>query len=317
MADSIIDGTLFNTANIMYTSPKATAQGAKSVNILNKHVKKGLVLSTPLMLTWGAADFVDEKTGQSDGKFSMSLQFPGDEYATEDTKAFLNNMKSLEDKIKADALIYSKEWFGKVHKSADIIDELFSPMLKYPNLKGTREPDYSKQPALKIKVPLWDGVWKCEIYDEEGEKLFPSSSNESITPLDYLKKGANIAVLIQFGGIWFVNGKFSISWKLLQAVVQKPRPTLSGQCFIKLKSSDKEKLKASQDKLEEEQSENISSVLVEDSDDENENEPDTQPPPLNETSNQEELKQEVADPVVKETPSVVEQSKKKVVTRKK
>ena len=39
MADSIIDGTLFNTANIMYTSPKATAQGAKSVNILNKHVK--------------------------------------------------------------------------------------------------------------------------------------------------------------------------------------------------------------------------------------------------------------------------------------
>jgi hypothetical protein len=47
MADSIIDGTLFNTANIMYTAPKATAQGAKSVNILNKHVKKGLVLSTP------------------------------------------------------------------------------------------------------------------------------------------------------------------------------------------------------------------------------------------------------------------------------
>jgi len=317
MADTIIDGTKFNTNNIMYTSPKANPQGGKSVNILNKQTKTGLRLSTPLMMTWGASDFVDEKTGVGNGKFDMSLQFPSEEYKTEESSLFLKNMQAFQDKVKADALVYSKEWFGKVHKSADIIDELFSPMLKYPNLKGTREPDYSKQPALKIKVPLWDGVWKCEIYDEEGEKLFPSSSNESITPLDYLKKGANIAVLIQFGGIWFVNGKFSISWKLLQAVVQKPRPTLSGQCFIKLKSSDKEKLKASQDKLEEEQSENISSVLVEDSDDEDEDEPDTQPPPLNETSNQEELKQEVADPVVKETPSVVEQSKKKVVTRKK
>jgi hypothetical protein len=52
------------------------------------------------MLTWGASDFVDEKTGQSDGKFSMSLQFPSEEYSTEDTKAFLKNMKALEDKIK-------------------------------------------------------------------------------------------------------------------------------------------------------------------------------------------------------------------------
>jgi hypothetical protein len=108
MADSIIDGTLFNTSNIMYTSPKATAQGGKSVNILNKHVKKSLVLSTPLMLTWGASDYVDEKTGQGNGKFDMALQFPSDEYGNEDTKAFLRNMKSLEDKIKADALINSK-----------------------------------------------------------------------------------------------------------------------------------------------------------------------------------------------------------------
>jgi hypothetical protein len=85
MADAIIDGTLFNTANIMYTSPKATSQGAKSVNILNKQVKKGLVLSTPLMLTWGAGDFIDEKTGTGDGKFSLALQFPSSEYSNEDT----------------------------------------------------------------------------------------------------------------------------------------------------------------------------------------------------------------------------------------
>ena len=47
MADTIIDGTKFNTNNIMYTSPKANPQGGKSVNILNKQTKTGLRLSTP------------------------------------------------------------------------------------------------------------------------------------------------------------------------------------------------------------------------------------------------------------------------------
>lgn len=265
MADSIIDGTLFNISNIMYTSPKATSQGAKSVNILNKHVKKGLVLSTPLMLTWGAADFIDEKTGQSDGKFSMSLQFPGEEYSTEDTKAFLNNMKSLEDKIKSDALIYSKEWFGKVHKNPEVVEALWTPMLKYSKDKSTGEYDYSKPPNLRIKIPQWEGVWKVEIYDEDGEKLFPGEPN--VSPLDYLKKGSNIACLIQFAGIWFVNGKFSASWKLVQAVVQKPKATLQGSCFIKLKNNDKEKLK-NQKVIEEDVEETYTTnVLVEDSDD--------------------------------------------------
>jgi len=314
MADTIIDGTAFNLNNIMYTSPKSSPQGGKSVNILNKTTKTGLRLSTPIMLTWGASDFVDEKTGVGNGKFEMSLQFPSEEYKTEDTDLFLKNMQAFQDKIKSDALIYSKEWFGKVHKSSEIIDELFSPMLKYPNFKGTREPDYNKQPALKIKIPLWEGSWKCEIYDEDGEKLFPSLKNTVITPLDYLKKGANIAVLIQFGGIWFVNGKFSISWKLIQAVVQKPKPSLTGQCFIKLKTVDKEKLKVPQIENDcNDFNENISSVLVEDSDDENELY--TQPEPTQVIEPLNEIIQLNVEPVVQEQ-TIQTDTKKKVVKRR-
>ena len=266
MADRIIDGTQFNVNNIMYTAPKATPQGAKSVNILNKLTKTGLTLSTPLMLTWGAGEFVDQNTGQGDGKFTLSLQFPGQEYQSDDTNAFLRNMKALEDKIKADALVYSKEWFGKVHKSADVVDALWTPMLKYSKDKNTGEYDYNKAPTLRIKLPQWEGAWKSEIYDEDGNKLYPSTSNSSASPLDYLKKGSNIACLIQFAGIWFVNGKFSASWKLVQAAVQKPRPTLQGQCFIKLKPQDKEKLKTQV--VEDDVDEHVSSTIVEDSDDE-------------------------------------------------
>jgi hypothetical protein len=266
MAERIVDGAQFNAENIMYTAPKASAQGGKSVNILNKTTKTTLTLSTPLMLTWGASDFKKDGEEVGNGRYELSLQFPNEEYKTPDTEAFLKNMKAFEDKIKADALIYSKEWFGKVHKSAEIIEELFTPLLKYPKNKATGEYDYSKQPTIRLKLPQWEGVWKTEIYDEESNRLYPSTENPGLTPLDYLKKGSNIASLIQFAGIWFVNGKFSASWKLVQAVVQKPRAQLQGQCFIKLKTQDKEKLKNQTVKDEDEPL--VISTKVDDSDEE-------------------------------------------------
>jgi hypothetical protein len=270
MSERIIDGTQLNSENLYFGAPKATAQGSKSVNILNPATKTGLTLSTPLMLTWGATDYKAEGEEKGNGKFELSLQFPNDEYATDDTRAFLENLKSLESKIKSEALVRSKDWFGKVHKSPDIIEALWTPMLKYPKDKNTGEPDHTKKPTLRVKVPQWEGVWKSEIYDEDGNKLFPNAENP-MTPLDYLKKGSNIMCLIQFGGIWFVNGKFSANWKLIQAVVQKPRAALHGQCFIKLKTQDKEKLQKQQ--VAEDDTavdDNIGSTIVDDTDEEEE-----------------------------------------------
>jgi len=267
MADRIIDGTQLNVESLLFGAPKATAQGSKSVNIMNKATKTVLTLSTPLMLTWGASDYKAEGEEKGNGKFEMSLQFPNDEYITDDTTAFLQSMVNLEEKIKSNALVLSKEWFGKVHKSPEIIDALWTPMLKYPKDRNTGEYDHTKKPTLRVKIPQWEGVWKSEIYDEEGNKLFPSPDTP-LTPLDFLKKGSNIMCLIQFGGIWFVNGKFSANWKLIQAVVQKPRAALHGQCFIKLKSADKDKLKKQEVIEEDAADENVGSSIVDDSDEE-------------------------------------------------
>ena len=99
MAETIVDGTLLNAQNIKFSAPKANASGGKSVNILNKMTNSGLRLSTPLMLTWGASDFVDEKTGKGNGRYEMGLQFPSDEYKNADTDAFLKNMQEFEKKI--------------------------------------------------------------------------------------------------------------------------------------------------------------------------------------------------------------------------
>jgi len=314
MAETIVDGTLFNAADIRYSAPKANASGGKSINILNKLTNSGLRISTPLMLTWGASDFVDEKTGKGNGKFEMSLQFPNDEYKTEDTAAFLTNMQQLEAKIKDDALTNSKEWFGKVHKNAEVVDALYTPMLKYSRNRETGEPDLNKAPTLRVKIPMWDGSWRCEVYDEDGEKLFPNLTNPLATPIDLIQKGTQVASLIQCGGIWFANGKFGVTWKLIQVVVQKPRASLSGQCFIKLKTADKEKLKSTPAPVADvvdDDNEAVHTAEVEDSDEEEDDTPVPTPAPAPAPA------PVAVPPPAPAVAAVAEEPKKKKVVKKK
>ena len=259
-----VDGTAFDCNKTRYSAPKANASGGKAVSVFSTELSSGLKVSTPLMLTWGASDYEGNK------QYAMSLQFPSQEYLTADTSAFLQNMKTFEDKIKADALTNSKEWFGKVHKSPDVIDALFTPMLKYSKDKQTREADLTKSPTLSVKTPQYDGQWKFEVYDEDENKLFPNNESLGINPLDYLQKGTHLACIIQCGGLWFANGKFGITWRLAQAIVQRPKATIGGKCLLKLKTTDKEKLKAQVAPIVEHVDEVALSVVVEDSDSEDE-----------------------------------------------
>jgi hypothetical protein len=244
MTDSIIDGTKINTEVFSYSAPKAHASGGKVVNLYNKYSKESLTLSTPLILTWGAQEGQDQQKNPT-GKFTMSLQFPNADFPNADCQAFLDGMRKLEGQVRADAMKNSKEWFGKVISSADVMEEKFNVMLRHPKIKGTQEPDVSKAPTLTVKIPCWSGVWKPEIYDEDGNGLYINGKvNSHLTPLEFLKPKTHVICLLQCGGLWFVNGKVSITWNLKQAIVQKPKASMEGQCFLKPKAADKEKLRA-------------------------------------------------------------------------
>jgi len=265
MADTVIEATEFNCENIKYSSPKANAAGGKAVNIYNRQTNSRLNISTPMILTWGASDFVDPKTGEGNGKFEMTLQFPTDEYNNDELRKFLDNMKAFEEKIKADALKNSKDWFGKIHKSSEVVDALYTPMLKYSKDPNTGEYNYSKPPSIRVKIPVWEGVWKCEIYDDDGVCLFPNSKN--VTPVSLIQKGTTVKVLMTCGGIWFANGKFGVTWKLIQAMVQKPRAQLSGRCYLKpLVKEESNSPKSPLPKEEEKTTEIELSVAIDESD---------------------------------------------------
>jgi len=305
MANSIVDGTNINVNVFSYSSPKAHASGGKVVNLYNKHFKESLTISTPLMLTWGAQEGQEQSTGKPTGKWTMSLQFPNSDYPNEDAEDFLKSMRALENKIKADALVYSKEWFGKEIKSAEVIEEKFNIMLRHP------KKDETKPPTLTIKIPQWSGVWKPEIYDEDGEPLYINGkTNSHLTPLEFLKPKTHVICLIQCGGLWFINGKVSITWNLKQAMVQKPKQSMEGTCFLKPKASDKAKMKTLPPPEEVDNDEGVATTIVDDSDEEEEDEA-LVPVVVVEPPVQEPVK-------VEEPPQVQEEVKpKKKVVRKK
>ena len=237
----VIPGASFNPEKDMkYTKPKVNSVGGRSVGIVNSKTSTVLNLSSPLMLTWGVNDFTDDKTGKV--SYDLALQFPNEGFETPATKKFLENMAAFEKKIKEDAIANSKEWFSKPKMTADAVDALWTPVLKYPKNKDTLEADTTRAPTIKVKLPFWDGAWKeLELYDVDMQPVFPDPMNPALSPKDLIAKGSHIAVSIQCGGIWFANGKFGVTWKLFQAIV-KPKMSLKGKCHIKLDEEDKTKI---------------------------------------------------------------------------
>jgi hypothetical protein len=193
------------------------------------------------MMTWGIGDFVDEKTGESDGKYSMSLNFPNADYANAGTTALLDKVKAFETQILNDAVKNSEAWFGEEQPLA-VVKHSFYPVLKYSKDKVTKKIDPSKPPSLRAKVPNYNGRWGIEIYDTKSERIFPCD-NENMTPMDFIPKMSNVACVLQCGGLWFGGKGWGLTWKLVQCVV-KPKELVSvyGKCHIQLSMDDISKM---------------------------------------------------------------------------
>jgi len=226
----------WNTSSNRYMQPKVNERGGKSITIISTQSNRSLHLSTPLMMTWGISDFVDEK-GESDGKFSMSLVFPNSDYSNNACDEFLNKLKAFESQILDDAVKNSEAWFGE-EMSREVAKHTFFPFLKYSKDKTTKKIDLTKPPTIRAKVPNYNNRWAVEIYDTSSKLIFPCD-NENMTPMDFIPKKSNVACVLQCGGLWFGGKGWGLTWKLVQCVV-KPQEVVSvyGRCHIQLSTDE-------------------------------------------------------------------------------
>jgi hypothetical protein len=229
-------------------------------------------------MTWGISDFVDEKTGESDGKYTLSLNFPNEDYSNPAVREFLEKLKSFEAQLLKDAAKNSEAWFGE-EMSLEVVKHMYFPFLKYSKDKTTKKFDYSKPPSIRAKVPNYGGRWAVEIYDTAGKLIFPNS-DANMTPMDFIPKLSNVACIIQNGGLWFGGKGWGTTWKLVQCVVKpKIQDSVYGKCHIQLSPDDIQTIEKapvpSEDAEEEDEPSSAPvSTEVEDSDAEEEAEPE-------------------------------------------
>jgi len=326
----VVTASEWNPSAIRYMQPKVNDRGGKSINIISSQTGRGVAVSTPGMMTWGVGDYVDEKTGESDGKFSMALVFPNDDYATPATTEFLEKFKSLENQILDDAVKHSEAWFGE-EMSREVAKHTFFSALKYSKDKTTKKIDPSKPPSIRAKVPNYGGKWGIQIYDTNSvpNLMFPCD-DVTKTPMDFIQKRSTVACLLQCGGLWFGGKGWGVTWKVIQCAV-KPQEmeSIYSRCHIQLSPDDltalsKQEVKTGEDDVAGDEDDLPVSTQVADSDDE---EGDDEPEPEVKPVVKKVIKKApvdvpsatVAEPVVaavEESASATEPVKKKIVKKK-
>lgn len=235
MANLIVKASEFAPATQMiYGKPNVNKKGGKSINIINATTKKWLTMHTPLMLTYGVMQRVNDDGTTT---YDMSLQFPRDEFSNKDTQELKSVLAEMEEKIIQDAFANSRDWFGKKYNSIDVLRELWTPMLKFPKNKEDGSLDTTRAPTMKVKLPIYknkDGSDdpKFDLFDLNSRSIFPNDSGD--TPDLLVQKGSNVCCVITCGGIWFASGKFGVTWKLNQAMVKPPDTFEKGKCYVSM-----------------------------------------------------------------------------------
>jgi hypothetical protein len=265
----VLDTAGWSPSALKFMPPKVNDKGGKSINVVSTQSNRSLHVSTPLLTTWGISDFVDPQTGESDGKYQISLTFPNESYANKNTEMFLDKMKQFETAIIEAAAKNSELWWGE-SLDMGILKHTFFPTLKYPKVKGTKKADLTKMPNINAKVPFYEkeNRWNVEIYDTTGNLMFPCE-NEELTPSHFVPRLSGAACVIQCGGIWIGGKGWGVTWKLVQAVV-KPKEIMSvfGKCHIKLSEEELTAIEKNDDAADEAPASAAVSTHVDDSDEE-------------------------------------------------
>ena len=251
-AKKVIEFADWNPKAHKYMAPKVNDKGGKSVTLISTQTSRSLHLNTPLLMTWGPADFANDD-GTSDGKFKLPLNFPNEEYKTPDTELFLEKILAMQNQVIDDAVTNSLLWFGK-QKSRELVEDSFFPFVKYPKVKDpvTNKPtatiDYSRPPSISAKMPRYeqdDGTvrWECDLFDTNYNQIFPNDTDA--TPVDLIPKLSKIACTLQCTGIWVGGKGWGLTWRFISGVV-KPKQTevIRGVCHIKLSDNDRKQIES-------------------------------------------------------------------------
>ena len=212
----------FSVERITYGQPKQLENGGKSVYI--SYNEKQLLVQTPDMAApFGVSMWPGERGGPD--KYNIDLSFGGRETRPA-LQSFFSMLETISDRVVTDAMEFSQSWFKRRFPSRDVVEALYTPIIRYSKDRETGEINNQYPPNFKMSLPFRDGKFQFPVYDAKRNDIDLMDVINSETR----GKGSRVSAIVQCSAVWLAGGKFGITWKVRQLRITEPA-RLRGYAF--------------------------------------------------------------------------------------
>ena len=197
----------FNSNNLIIKAPKTNTKGLGStLKVYYKHDDESTSFRTQTPKMIQAFELGVDKRDDGSVGYSFNISFRGDEEGTKIEK-FRKMIEQMDEYNINYATENSELIFGK-KKSREVVEENYTPMVKYSKKEGYR-------PTLKVKMPVYDDKPSFTVFNKDRE-IIPIYSEADGIDLSVFTGGSEAVHILEFHSIWKTNNKFGGRWKLIQ-----------------------------------------------------------------------------------------------------
>ena len=214
---NILNVAEFSTDNLIASAPKQlNPMGAKSVGLNYKfdETQSLITVQTTWMKSFGINKWQDESKPNDAPKLSVTLSFGG-----MDSNAEMQSLHSFLEELDNWAIDYvhknSWELLKVKNTPRDTIAFNYTRSFKTPVDRTTGEPT-GKPDNMKLKITHTGSDYSASFFDVNKKRIDADDVESKFT------MGSNVRALIQCTGFWIAAGKFGLSWKLKQMIIDPP-----------------------------------------------------------------------------------------------
>jgi hypothetical protein len=215
---SVITASQFDVKKLTTSDIKKLDNGSSQV-YMNYDGKRLRVQGPQLSLPYDSSDYNGNK------KFKTTFALKGMDKNSKVAK-FHSLLQSVDNYVIDVATANAGKWFKMPGASRDLIAAFFTPSVKISKDKEGNPKDYP--PSFAPKLSQRNGAFDVELYDDKNTMM------EGVTPLEVLRRGAEVVPICDATGIWIGDKKFGLTWRLHQARVVVPGEGSSNKGFLGL-----------------------------------------------------------------------------------
>jgi hypothetical protein len=218
---NIIRASDLDVNKLTFSDVRTLDNGGKMVNISYQNQKFFLQLPT-LVSSYGLSVWPNDKGGFD--KMHLDLSMKGYDGTNPVVKTFFEKMVAFDDKLVDTCLNNSKTWLRKNVTSREVVQAVFTPLVKYSKDKATGEISTQYPPVVRLQIPRnRSGDVDVTVYD---------NNKQQVNFQDVNFKGAQVTAIVQVANVWIISGKFGVTIKVHQMKVNQQTSKLSGYAFV-------------------------------------------------------------------------------------